>query len=136
MNASVLAAKIKDPNDTASVLDHHLKQYFPELLKFESTPEMETSELYRKIKPEVDRILNAVVVSGPNDHLGQVQPLANAGGSDCVSALAWNIERGNRFEGILDALQNHPKLKQKDLLLLKTLPDCGAVLSFFSFRTT
>ena len=48
-----------------SILDHDLQQYFSELLKFESTPEMEASELYKKIRPEVERILNAVVVSEP-----------------------------------------------------------------------
>ena len=35
---------------------------FPELLKFESTPEMEASEIYKQIRPEVERIMNAVVV--------------------------------------------------------------------------
>ena len=105
----------------ARQLDHELRQYFPELLKFESTEEMEASELYQKIRPEVERILNAVVVSCPDYQLGLVPPPANAGGSDKISAVAWNIERGNQFEGIVDALQHHPKLKQKDLLLLTEL---------------
>ena len=38
-----------------------------------------------------------------------------------VSASAWNIERGNRFTGIVDALKNHEDLKDKDLLLLTEL---------------
>src|SRR4051812_22666632 len=93
-------------------LDHQLSQYFPELLKFESTPEMEASDLYTKIKPEVERLLNAVVVaqrSKPNSR------------TDSVKTLAWNIERGVQFEGILDALTNHPKLRDKDVLLLTEL---------------
>ena len=45
-----------------SILDHDLNQYFPELLKFESTPEMEASDLYAKIRPEVESVMNAVVV--------------------------------------------------------------------------
>ena len=44
-----------------ATLDHELKQYFPELRRFESTLEMEASTLFKQINPEVDRILNAVV---------------------------------------------------------------------------
>ena len=45
-----------------SILDHDLAKHFPELLKFESTPEMEASDLYARVRPEVERIMNAVVV--------------------------------------------------------------------------
>ena len=43
------------------ILEHDLQRYFPKLLKFESTPEMEASAIYAEIKLEVERILNAVV---------------------------------------------------------------------------
>ena len=113
-----------------SILDHDLNKHFPELLKFESTPEMEASALYRDIQPEVERILNAVVqedLSEPgvaaigfrnND---QENPVDIAPGSDKVKALAWNIERGCVFEGIINALKNHEDLNNKDLLLLTEL---------------
>ncbi len=96
-----------------AVLDHNLEKYFPVLLEFESTAELEKSEIYQKIKPEVEEILNAVAQEN-----FAVQTLEK---SQTVCALAWNIERGNRFEGILDALKNHPQLKGKDLLLLTEL---------------
>ncbi len=103
--------------DPAKVLDHDLNQYFTELLKFESTPEMERSELYQKIRPEVERILNAVVVSDKrNDDASQTPETQNA-----VSALAWNIERGIQLDGIIEALKNHDDLKDKDVLLLTEL---------------
>ena len=125
MYTSFVAADATDHAKAEDVLHHQLNQYFPELLKFESTPEMEGSEIYKRIRPEVERILNAVVVSRPsaNDSLsdGRVKAPATAGGSDSVSVLAWNIERGNRLDGIIDALQNNPKLKDKDLLLLTEL---------------
>jgi len=96
-----------------TVLEHQLNGFFPELLKFDSTKEMESSAVYRKIKPEVKRILNAVVQeSFAPSHFEK---------NNFVSALAWNIERGNRFEGIADALRFHPRLKDKDLLLLTEL---------------
>jgi len=119
----------------ASILDHDLNRHFPELLQFESTPEMEASELYKQIRPEVEKILNAVVVSEPPAVAGgltisyedtaranpQLQPHAAVGGSDKIRALAWNIERGNRFEGIIDALKNHEELNNKDLYILTEL---------------
>ena len=112
------------------ILDHKLNQYFPELLKFESTPAMEASEIYRQIRPEVDKILNAVVhedLSEPEvvatefRNSQQKNSVTIVPGSDTVSALAWNIERGCRFESIADALKTHDGLKDKDLLLLTEL---------------
>lgn len=110
-----------------SILDHDLNQYFSELLKFESTPEMETSEVYRRIKPDIDRIMNAVVSEPAASATGQFVeakstswPPTNAGGSD-IRALAWNLERGTKFDGILDALQNDPRLKDRDVLMLPEL---------------
>ena len=95
------------------VLDHRLNGFFPQLLKFESIKETEESEIYRKIKSDVERILNAVVQ-------GNYAPPVNQK-KDTIAALAWNIERGNRFEGIVEALKNHEQLKDKDLLLLTEL---------------
>src|SRR5260221_142269 len=97
---------------------------------------MEASELYRKIRPEVERILGAVVLSESprvvgglsqiSDKIGvtadaNVQPPTTADGPNWISALAWNIERGIQLYGIIDALKNHTKLKDKDLLLLTEL---------------
>jgi endonuclease/exonuclease/phosphatase family metal-dependent hydrolase len=118
------------PENTSSpsILDHDLNRHFAELLEFESTSEMEASELYRRIKPEVGRIMNAVVqedlsllaAAAGGFPQPQDQPPATAGGTD-IHALAWNIERGNVFEGIVDALRNHDDLKGKDVLLLTEL---------------
>jgi endonuclease/exonuclease/phosphatase family metal-dependent hydrolase len=96
----------------SEVLDHQLNPYFPELHRFESTAEMEASELYQKIRTEVDRILDAVVVS-------EACPAED--GLDQIRALAWNIERGSRFNGIVEALKEHEGLKDHDVLLLTEL---------------
>ena len=106
-----------------SILDHDLNQYFPELLKFESTRSMEASDLYRQIRPEIERVLNAVVVETfvVDESGAQANwPPAHAGGSD-ISALAWNLERGIRLDGIIDALKNNAWLNNKDVLLLTEL---------------
>ncbi len=101
------------PTNSPSVLDHDLNEYFPALLEFDSYRQLEKSKIYQKIKFEVERILNAVAQE-------DFAPL-DFEKPDCVRVLAWNIERGNRFEGIVDALFNHPDLRHKDLLLLTEL---------------
>jgi hypothetical protein len=97
-----------------SILDHSLTPHFPELLKFESLAELEVAEVWAHVREDAERILNAVV--GEN-----FAPEAAEGHSEIVRALAWNIERGNIFEGILDALRNHEHMKERDVLLLTEL---------------
>jgi endonuclease/exonuclease/phosphatase family metal-dependent hydrolase len=119
-----------------SLLDHDLQRFFPELLKFDSTREMEASELYEKIMPEVERILNAVVVEelsavsreGSGSETAKYTKDADettdrrsAIRGSAISALAWNIERGIQLDGIIDALKNNDRLRDKDLLLLTEL---------------
>ena len=99
--------------NSVSILDHDLNRHIPELLKFDSTGELENSDLYRKIKPEVERILSVVV----QENFAFEQPEKK----ESVSVAAWNIERGNQFAGIVDALRNHEDLKDRDLLLLTEL---------------
>jgi endonuclease/exonuclease/phosphatase family metal-dependent hydrolase len=99
--------------NSPEILDHRLNQFFPALLKFESIEETEKSEVYKKIKPQVEAILNAVVQENFAPENFETRKT--------VSALAWNIERGNQFEGIVRALKNHERLKNKDLLLLTEL---------------
>ncbi|HXG83296.1 MAG TPA: endonuclease/exonuclease/phosphatase family protein [Pyrinomonadaceae bacterium] len=112
--------KIIAQRQSPEILEHQLNRYFPELLKFESIEELEKSAVYQKIKPEVERILNAVAQENFAPEMSE--PSASAGGLfDKIKALAWNVERGNRFDGILEALKNHARLKDKDLLLLTEL---------------
>ncbi|MCU0238686.1 MAG: endonuclease/exonuclease/phosphatase family protein [Pyrinomonadaceae bacterium] len=100
------------------ILSHDLNQYFPELLQFESIEETEKSEVYQKIRNDVERILNAVVVENFSDFETKRQ---SDEAKDFVSCVAWNIERGRIFDGILDALKTHNDLKNKDLYLLTEL---------------
>ncbi len=112
-----------------SILEHDLKKYFPELLKFDSTPALEASGLWPKIRDEVERIMNAVV-SEPGavatgflqgaDDAGTRNPVAATPGFE-IRALAWNLERGIQFEGIAHALATHPALINKDVLMLPEL---------------
>lgn len=100
--------------DPPSVLEHDLNKHFPELLTFGSTKDLHASSLWKDISSEAERVLNAVV----GENLSEATV-----GADCrmVRALAWNIERGNVYDGIIDGLKNHDGLKDKDLLLLTEL---------------
>jgi len=108
---------------TPELLDHDLNRYFPELLKLESSAELEASSVLKEIREEAERVLNAVVV----EELVSVQSIrsnvpGNGQAKVCtLNALAWNIERGIRFDGIAYALKNHADLKDKDVLLLTEL---------------
>jgi endonuclease/exonuclease/phosphatase family metal-dependent hydrolase len=112
-----MSEKIGYQTYSPKVLEHDLNPYFPELLKFESIKETEKSAVYQKIKPTVERILNAVV----QENFSDITDFATNDQPSAISAIAWNIERGNMFEGILDALRNHADLKDKDLYLLTEL---------------
>ncbi|MEJ7624522.1 MAG: endonuclease/exonuclease/phosphatase family protein [Pyrinomonadaceae bacterium] len=101
-----------------SILDHNLNRHFPDLLRFNSTPEMEASSIYQSIRPEVERIMNAVAVQSPSLGLPASEPRAETGS---VNALAWNLERGIQLDGIIDVLKDHPQLRNKDVLLLTEL---------------
>lgn len=105
------------------LLAHDLNRFFPELLTFESSAELISSPVVEEIREPAERILNAVVVSEPEasgSFSPSESPIAIAPGSD-IRVLAWNIERGNVFDGIVDALQNHEALRDKDVLLLTEL---------------
>jgi len=99
--------------NSPAILEHDLEQFFPDLLKFDSTGEMERSAVYQSVQTDVERILNAVVQENFAPKIFEK--------TEAVSVTAWNIERGNRFDGIVEALRRHEKLKDKDLLLLTEL---------------
>ena len=102
-----------------SILDHDLNRHFPELLTYGSMPELAASVLWTEIREHAERVLNAVVVE---EFAEATEPGAS------IAALAWNIERGIVFDGIIDALQNHQDLRDKDVLL-RTELDYGMARS-------
>ena len=130
------------------VLKHDLNQHFPYLLQFESIDDAKKSDVYVKIKPTVDRILSAVVCENFSPLIEtnaqtfdlDSKPLHAEEGNKLdvqlsershaaeISVVAWNIERGRMFEGILETLKTHDKLKEKDIYLLTEL-DYGMIRS-------
>src|SRR5438094_4594546 len=84
-----------------------------DLARFESTKELERSTLYRQLKPDIESALSRLW----HEELAPCVPIE----SDTVRAVAWNIERGIRLEGIIELLQEHPALANADVLLLSEL---------------
>lgn len=104
---------MRDPVHSPETLEHDLNRHFPELLKFESMAETERSDVYAKIRPVVERILNAVVTENFAE--------TSESSAGPISAAAWNIERGSYLGPIIEALRDDPRLASRDVYLLTEL---------------
>jgi endonuclease/exonuclease/phosphatase family metal-dependent hydrolase len=102
------------------LLTHQLTEYFPELSKHNSLKELEESELYKKLKPQIDLVIQGKEY---NNNLSLSFERKNF-----YRAVAWNVERGICYEEILEELKENPLLKHADLLLL-TETDSGMARS-------
>jgi len=95
----------------SSPLEHELRPHFEGLARFNSTTECEDSELYRRLRPEIERVLTSVerVTHTPKPRETQ---------SGAIRAAAWNIERGIHLDRIIDVLGQDPVLRDADVLYL------------------
>jgi endonuclease/exonuclease/phosphatase family metal-dependent hydrolase len=103
------------PVSSVSNLDHTLAPHFEALVRINSTEELLQTALYKQIEPEVNRVLNQVAEESFAS--GTIAGSAN----DSIYAVAWNIERGLRLNGIIEALRTRPGLADADILLLTEL---------------
>jgi endonuclease/exonuclease/phosphatase family metal-dependent hydrolase len=102
----------------ASPLEHELGAHFAELARFDSTKALEASPLYARLKPEVERVLEGVECG---DFTGERAAAGDEDSAGAIRATAWNIERGQRLEGIVRVLREHPLMSKSDVLLLTEL---------------
>jgi endonuclease/exonuclease/phosphatase family metal-dependent hydrolase len=113
-----LSYSVTEPKNLGPTpLDHELQPHLAELLRFSSTPELEASALYQRLRPEVERVLNGIVEENFSHASGE----SGADELRPVRATAWNIERGSRLESIIEVLREHPSIRDSDLLLLTEL---------------
>jgi endonuclease/exonuclease/phosphatase family metal-dependent hydrolase len=113
-----LSYTIEQETEAASPLDHTLTPHFPALAEFHSTKTLAASPLYKKLRPEIERVLGHVV---QKDFAPAMARAGAPGGAAAVRATAWNIERGKRLSGIKRVLGEHPVLGASDVLLLTEL---------------
>jgi endonuclease/exonuclease/phosphatase family metal-dependent hydrolase len=90
------------------------------LARRRSTTEVLADSLYRSLSPRIEGLLDRV-------HHADYRP-ADAPARTRYRAVAWNIERGARFEQQVAALERDPRLANCDLLLV-TEADAGMARS-------
>jgi endonuclease/exonuclease/phosphatase family metal-dependent hydrolase len=102
------------------IVREKLAPNFPRWLRCRSSRELEADPVYASLAGEVHAVLN-------HCDLGDFTR-GEAPAKSRYRILAWNLERGIRFEAQLEALRSHPYLKTCDVLLL-TETDLGMARS-------
>ncbi len=108
-----MSAIVLYPKQTNQELNHGLKPHYADLARFDSTKELEASQIYAELRPEIERVMNTVVCENYAEK--------NYEKRDSVKAVAWNLERGIKLDGIIKELKEHSDLKDSDLFLLTEL---------------
>ena len=115
--------------DTAAALSHEevarivrerLRPRFAELAACRSTSELLAHSSYQDIRPLAERVLG-------NTETGCFAPNSPPRKA-AYRLVAWNLERGIQFEGLLDAMRTHAYLSSSDVYLL-TETDVGMARS-------
>jgi endonuclease/exonuclease/phosphatase family metal-dependent hydrolase len=94
--------------------------HFSRWLRCRSTRELEADADYASLANEIDEVMDHCEVGDP--------PPSATPAKSCYRVLAWNLERGIRFDEQLEALRSHLYLKTCDVLLL-TETDLGMARS-------
>ena len=97
------------PSSPRSELNHDLRTELDHFATIARRRTLERDARYRRLRPEIERIL-----SGFEWSLSE-RPCAQGGH---LRAVAWNIERGKRFSSVVATLTEHPELRGADLVLL------------------
>ena len=92
----------------------------PPLTLRRNLAEVLADPLYRSLAPRLEALLGCV-------HQSDFRP-ADAPARTRYRAVAWNVERGSRFDQQVDALRRDPRLRDCDLLLV-TEADAGMARS-------
>lgn len=111
-----MSAIVFNQEKSVSVIRHNLRAHFKELAEFSSTKEMRASRLYKSLLPEIESVLNSVVC----EDFANVNEVSSHN-KESVRVTAWNLERGIKLDGIIKTFQEHPEIKNSDLLLLTEL---------------
>lgn len=88
--------------------------FFDEIRALRSTKKFWRSEVYRAILPDLKKVLDICETGSFSPATAAV----SAAPEKPFRAVSWNIERGMRFEGILEILGKHPEIASADLFLL------------------
>jgi endonuclease/exonuclease/phosphatase family metal-dependent hydrolase len=98
-------------------ITHGLSDHYAALRAVADRRALEQSALWQRIRDEVERVTSAV-------EWGEHPAPSACPGGRPVRLVAWNVQRGARFEAIADAFRRDRCLSQADVVLL-TEVDCG-----------
>lgn len=102
---------------TRSPLHHELTPHFAALAQFPTTKALVASDLYARLRPEIERVLNQTV---QEDFAPATAPPSSSKARS-IRATAWNIERGLRLDSLIRIFKEHERLRESDVLLLTEL---------------
>ena len=113
---------MSDPleQDTPHPLSHDLNGHFDQIGTYPTIGAFLGSDLYARHREEIDRVLDGIAE-------GRFSRTAPDGRTE-VSAVAWNLERGRKLEGLVEVLTQHTRFRSSDVLLLTEL-DIGMARS-------
>jgi endonuclease/exonuclease/phosphatase family metal-dependent hydrolase len=104
------------------ILRERIAPHLPALAACRNSAELWGLDLYRSLQPDIRRVLD----TPETGNFRRSKDTAPA--RPQYRFVAWNVERGAQFDGQVDALLNHPILREADVLLL-TETDTGMVRS-------
>src|SRR5579871_6677481 len=120
-NATIVPVHPAGTQDTHDILRTRIAPYFPALAASRNSADLWGSDLYRELEPAIRQVLDTPEIGCFAD---STIPLA----APAYRFVAWNVERGAQIQGQIDALRNHPLLRDAAVLLL-TETDNGMVRS-------
>ncbi len=94
--------------------DQSFRPFLNELARFDSTRDLEESSVYKKVKPDIDRVL-------ANTWHEDFAPCISGTADNKIRTVAWNIERGMCLDEVARLLKDHSELTRADVLLLSEL---------------
>jgi endonuclease/exonuclease/phosphatase family metal-dependent hydrolase len=91
-------------------LDHALAPHYPALRAIKRRKQLHASALWAEIGAEVARVSSGIERGS--------HPTAALGDDRTLRVVAWNLQRGARFDELAGALATHEVLRRADVLLL------------------
>lgn len=87
-----------------------IQPYFEAIRKVRSTKKWWRSDLYRQLLPTLKQILDACEIESGKTFAEEKKSI--------YRAVAWNVERGLVFDGVIDVLKNHPEIADADIFFV------------------
>lgn len=121
VSTPVLATDSQSALVVQAPLTHDLGRHYEWLRAQKNRRQLLKSPRYVELQDELERVLNGIERGVPR---APSAPASSTAPGTPLRIAAWNIQRGQRFEGILAALREQPILSSADVLLLCEV-DCG-----------